>query len=162
MLALLPFSAPSLASRSPRSPNEKDGSVTEVLANEVRLGLPGEDGGPVNGSFLLVVEATGPNEPRKAAPRTEICTIRVIFWGTFEGVVEEGERPLEPSGSAIYNGRFENVNCVLGFNFDLTGEYLGYEVGWHAEWTDFGYMGALESDEDGDDLTFVTDELLEP
>jgi hypothetical protein len=141
---------------------EEDGSVIAVLSNEIRLGLPGEDGGPVNGSFLLIVDATGLNAPRKAEPRTEICTIRVSLWGTFEGVVEEGERPLELSGSAIYNGRFENIDCTLGFEFDLTGEYLGYEVGWHAEWTDFGYMGAIESDEDGDDLIFVADELLEP
>ena len=77
-------------------------------------------------------------------------------------MAEAGERPLELSGSAIYNGRCEDVDCRLGFGFDLTGEGLGFELTWSANRIEAGYEGAIESDEDGDDLTFVVDDLLEP
>ncbi len=90
--------------------NELDlDEVPEVLAADFRLGLPGEDGGAVTGSHLYVVEVTGPNASKKAAPQSEIYTVRVSFWGTLEDEVESGT-PTEISGTPITNFRFENVN----------------------------------------------------
>ena len=132
--------------------------VPEVLADDFRLGLPGEDGGAVRGSYLYIIEVTGPNSPKKAAPRTEICTIRVSLWGTLEAEVESGT-PAEISGTALTNWRFENVDCRLGFDFDLTGETLNFEVPWSATRTETGYEGIFEGEE-GDDLLFTLNELL--
>ena len=132
--------------------------IPQFLANDFRLGLPGEDGGAVHGSYLYIVEVTGPNAPKKAEPRTEICTIRVSLWGTLEAVVESGT-PAEISGTALTNWRFENVDCRLGFDFDLTGETLNFEVPWSATRTETGYEGIFEGEE-GDDLLFTLNELL--
>ncbi|HJN40099.1 MAG TPA: hypothetical protein QGH28_07965 [Chloroflexota bacterium] len=48
------------------------------------------------------------------------------------------------------------------FRLGLPGEGLGFEPTWSANRIEAGYEGAIESDEDGDDLTFVVDDLLEP